>query len=638
MNLIRTRFMRFGLSLAAVVAGLLLRWAIEYWTGPGLPTYITFYPAVMLVALLAGFWPGIVATLAAVVVVDYFLLGPSHQFGVDTLVDDVGQIFFAGVGVLMSVVAGLYHRIRDNLKNLVEERTKELGENEARLRRSQEIAHLGSWELDLVNSQLTWSDEVYRIFGLKPQEFGATYQAFLERVHPDDRAAVDAAYSSSLRDNRDGYDIEHRVVRNDTAEVRVVHEKCEHFRDTDGKIVRSVGMVHDITERKRAEEALRDAAVQKQAAQYSRTLIEVSIDPLVTISAEGKITDVNEATLKATGVSRNELIGTDFSNYFTEPEKARDGYRRVFAKNYVTDYPLTIRHRDGRLTDVLYNASVYRDADGNVLGVFAAARDVTAQNRAEAELKRHRDSLEILVKERTTELEESNKDLARSNENLGQFAYVASHDLQEPLRIMASYSQLLEKRYKDKLDKNADEFIEYIVGAAARMQKLIADLLAYSRAGHKGENLEDVDCNEVVHKVVDNMAATIQEAGGSVIYDSLPVIRAHEAGMIQLFQNLIGNALKFRGAEPPKVHVSAKKVSGHWAFSVRDNGIGIEPQYFDRIFVIFQRLHAREKYTGTGIGLSICKKIVDNLGGRIWVESKAGKGSTFHFTVPEGGK
>lgn len=390
----------------------------------------------------------------------------------------------------------------------------------------------------------------------------------------------------------------------------------------------------DITERKQAEEALLAASLQKQASQYARTLIEVSIDPLVTISPEGKITDVNEATIKATGMPREELVGTNFSSYFTEPEKAEQAYRHVFAWGFVTDYPLTIRHRDGHLMDVFYNASLYKDTYGSILGAFAAARDVTALKRAESELRRHKENLEALVKERTSELEESNQELARSNENLEQFAYVASHDLQEPLRIMSSYSQLLERRYKGRLDQDADEFIAFIVDAAARMQKLITDLLAYSRAGRGATDMVEVNCDRLVRRLVAAMAPTIESADGHVTFDGLPSIMAHESSLVQLFQNLIGNALKFRGEQPPRIHLSASQAGGEWVFSVRDNGIGIEPQYSQRIFMIFQRLHARDKYPGTGIGLSICKKIVETLGGRIWIESEPGQGSTFYFTVP----
>ena len=384
--------------------------------------------------------------------------------------------------------------------------------------------------------------------------------------------------------------------------------------------------------------AARDVTAQKQASQYARSLLEASPDPLVTISSDGKITDVNEATVRAIGRSREELIGSDFSSYFVESEKAEQGYKQVFATGFVIDYPLTLRHRNGSLTDVLYNATLYKDNHGDVQGVFAAARDVTVQKRAEAELRRHKDNLEALVRERTAELETLNAELARSNENLQQFAYASSHDLQEPLRIMSSFSQLLEKRYKNRLDADADEFIGYIVGAAARMQNLITDLLAYSRAGHKDAEKTSVDCTAVVQRIVQSMAATIDSAGANIAIDTLPTIMAHEANIIQLFQNLISNGLKFHGKAPPRIHISAKKVETDWVFSICDNGIGIEREYFQRIFLIFQRLHTRDEYAGTGIGLSICKKIVDNLGGRIWVESEVGKGSTFCFTIPTGEK
>jgi PAS domain S-box-containing protein len=426
------------------------------------------------------------------------------------------------------------------------------------------------------------------------------------------------------------------ILRGDrVVSILGVGNKPSDYTEKDVEMVSYLADVAwEIAERKRTEELLREATLQKQASQYARTLLEVSIDPLVTISPEGKITDVNEATIQATGAPRQELVGANFSSYFTEPEKAEQGYKQVFADGFVTNYPLTVRHRNGHLMDVLYNASLYKDANGNVQGVFAAARDVTAQKQVEAELKRHQENLAMLVKERTSKLEESNRELARSNENLEQFAYVASHDLQEPLRIMSSYSQLLEKRYKGQLDQDANEFIDFIVDAASRMQKLITDLLAYSRAGREATDLVEVDCNKVVRRLVTNMAATIESADGNVTFDRLPTILAHESSVIQLFQNLIGNALKFRGEQPPGIHISARQDGGEWVFSVRDNGIGIESQYSQRIFMIFQRLHSREKYPGTGIGLSICKKIVDNLGGRIWVESEPGQGSTFTFTVP----
>lgn len=805
-----------------------------------------------------------------------------------TLVRKDGQKFEAQLESIPAADAeGNLTLCRTAITDITERKQAEaaLRQSEHQLARSQEIAHLGSWELDLVNDQLSWSDEVYRIFGLQPQEFGATYEAFLERVHPDDRALVDEAYSSSIREGRDTYEIEHRVVQKDTGDIRWVHEKCEHFRDAAGKIIRSVGMVHEITDQKRAVEQIEMAArfpsenpspilriasdgmilysngpgscllkewgrevgekappdwckrvaqaldsgrnivrqvkcgkrivsveavpvskggyvnlygrditkerragqalrrahaelemkVQKRteelaqtvgilreeveqrmraeeavkaerhrfsdvletlpayiclltpdyympfanrvfrewfgyypnkkcyeflfnrtepceicetysvlktmkphrwewtgpngrnydifdfpfedtdgsllilemgidvteqkrmqeelrsASLYTRSLIEASLDPLVTVSPDGRITDVSDATVKVTGVPREQLIGTDFSDYFTERKKAREGYRRVFAEGFVRDYPLTIRHRDGHLTDVLYNATIYRDTRGNVAGIFAAARDVTEKKIAEAELERYRLHLEDLVKQRTQEL-------ARSNRDLEQFAYVASHDLQEPLRAVAGFVELLRQNLKNSLNVKTTKYMDFAVDGAVRMQSLISDLLEYSRIGTRGKEPQQTDAGAALKRAMANLEISISESGAEITSDSLPAVCFDDVQLSQLFQNLISNALKFRGEQSPRIHISAVKLDDRWRFSVADNGIGIDPQYAERIFLIFQRLHSREEYPGTGIGLSICKKIVERHNGKMWVESKPGDGSTFYFTVPDKGE
>ncbi len=234
-------------------------------------------------------------------------------------------------------------------------------------------------------------------------------------------------------------------------------------------------------------------------------------------------------------------------------------------------------------------------------------------------------------------LKEKTEELARSNRELEQFAYVASHDLQEPLRTVTSYVQLLARRYKGKLDSDADEFIGFAEGGATRMWHLINALLTYSRVGTNGKELGPTDCETVLRLSLDNLKVAVEENGALVTHDPLPTVTANTPQLIQLFQNLIENAIKFRGDEPPRVHVSASRNGSGWTFSVRDNGIGIAPEYTERIFTIFQRLHSREKYAGTGIGLALCQKIVERHGGCIWVESQAGEGATFYFTLPKEG-
>jgi PAS domain S-box-containing protein len=926
-----------------------------------------------------------------------------------------------------------------------------LAESEKRMNRSQEIAHIGSWELDILNNRLFWSNEVYRIFGLKPQEFKATYEDFLDAVHPDDRMVVDEAYSGSLREGRDIYEIEHRILR-ESGEVRFVHEKCEHIRNESGQIIRSIGMVHDITERKKAEESLlwnqqrnglladinnrllatdnpqdiiddicqktmeflecdvffhylvdkergclhlnayggipkydageiewldygaavcgyvalesrkiiaenilntpdertdlvKSYGVQayachpliiegktigtlsfgtnskttfldkelevmktvsgqisiamnrllsnralkkardnleeqveertleleeayeslKIAYNYNRSLIEASLDPLVTIGPNGKITDVNASTEVITGFRRDDLIGTDFSNYFTDPKKAREGYQKVFRKGFVQDYPLEILHKDGHKTPVLYNASVYRDEFGKVIGVFAAARDITELKNAEEEIQKLanivessddaiigksldgaimswnkgaeqmygytydevkgknvsilaplplKDEMNQLIKKikrgekvfhyetvrlrkdmtevelsltlspifdtsgkligvstiardiserkkkeeelrlsniynrslievsldplvtigpdgkitdvnastemvtgysrheligtdfsdyftepekarkgykqvfregevRDYELEIKHKKghltpvlynasaykdesgkvigifaaarditgikqaedklkiiidkLKKSNKELQSFAFITSHDLQEPLRTMGSFAGLLKNRYEGKLDSDADEFIEYMVSGASRMQDMISGLRDYSRAGTQGDKFKVFSSEEVLRDVLFSLKPFIEECNAEVTYDSLPVIFADESQIRVIFQNLISNALKFRKKdENPKIHISAREDGDEYVFTVSDNGIGIEEQYSDRIFEVFKRLHPVGEYEGAGIGLAIVKRIMERHGGYIWVESSINEGSNFCFTIPNG--
>jgi signal transduction histidine kinase len=254
-------------------------------------------------------------------------------------------------------------------------------------------------------------------------------------------------------------------------------------------------------------------------------------------------------------------------------------------------------------------------------------KQVEARQQAEDQLQQLNEQLEDRVLERTLELR-------RSNVELGQFAYVASHDLQEPLRMVSSYVQLLANRYKGKLDEDADQFIGFAVDGARRMQVLIQDLLAYSSISTKSKPFEKIDCSVILANVLENLSPASREAEATVTYESLPMVMGDYVQITQLFQNLVANAIKYRGKDKPKIHIGAHLEAGEWHVTVRDNGIGIDKQFFDRIFVIFQRLHTAEQHPGTGIGLAVCRKIVERHGGRIGVESELGKGSTFHFTLP----
>jgi PAS domain S-box-containing protein len=461
-------------------------------------------------------------------------------------------------------------------------------------------------------------------------------------------AKAKAGYEQVFRDGS-VTDYELRIQHKDGRVTPVLYNATV-FKDEHGSVAGVFAAARDITERKKAEEAAR------QAGAYNRSLIEASLDPLVTINPNGTISDVNAATVNVTGFSRAELIGTDFSKYFTEPGRAKAGYEKVFRDGSVTDYGLEIRHTDGRVTPVLYNATVYRDEDGKITGVFAAARDITERKRAEDALLRAYRELDNRVKERTIELQEANallekeiadrkatadelrkksEELARSNLELQQFAYIASHDLQEPLRAISGFTELLDKRYKGQMDDRADKYINFIIDGTKQMNQIIFDLLEYSRVQTKAHEFGLIDMNSSLKQALRNLQASIKEKDAIITTDPLPKLSADGIQITQLFQNLIGNALKFQKPEnTPEIHVSAREQGDNWVFSVTDNGIGIDPQYTERIFKIFQRLHAKGEYEGTGIGLAICRRIVERHRGEITVRSEPGVGSTFSFTLP----
>jgi serine/threonine protein kinase/signal transduction histidine kinase len=360
---------------------------------------------------------------------------------------------------------------------------------------------------------------------------------------------------------------------------------------------------------------------------------------------QGRFTWVNDLFCTTLGKPIDQVLGrTDFDLYpRAQAEKFRQDDRDVLEARKVLEYveehlysacvpgcrcapERAVVSADGVHVDKKHIqtllAPVYDDA-GLTVGVQGAFWDVTARRRAERRLE-----------ETATELQRANAELARSNTELEQFAYVASHDLQEPLRMVASYTQLLKRRYQGKLDADADEFIAYAVDGATRMQGLINDLLAYSRVHTHSKPLEETTCTAAFDRALANLEAAIRESGAEVRCGPLPAVRGDASQLVQLFQNLIGNAIKFRGERPPVVIVWAGWQDGEWLFTVRDNGIGIDPKHAERIFAIFQRLHSRDRYPGSGIGLAICKKIVERHGGRIWVEPRLEDGSVFCFTLP----
>jgi PAS domain S-box-containing protein len=455
-------------------------------------------------------------------------------------------------------------------------------------------------EITLVNSQ------VERVFGYSREELlGQSIEMLVPDAvrakHPTHRKSFDADPKvRSMGAGRDLYG-QHKDGRHIPVEIGLNPFTTEGERFVLASII-------DITERKRSEERL-------------RLIVEAAPSGMIMVDHDGKIALVNSQIERLFGYKREELIGELIEMLVPKPSRGKHPtYRDDFfadpkARPMGVGRDLYGLRKDGERIPVEIGLNPLL-TEGEKF-VLASVVDITERKRAEQ-----------LLQEKLSELQ-------RSNEDLQQFAYVCSHDLQEPLRVISNYTQLLAKRYKGSLDNDADEFIEFTVDAAKRMQELINDLLLYSRVDSKGQEFEPVECSAILELAVANLQVAIKENHALIHCDTLPIVKADSSQLIQLFQNLLSNAIKFRSEEPPEIGISVTEQAKFWQFTVRDNGLGFNMKHHERVFVIFQRLHMREKYPGSGIGLAICKKIVERHQGRMWVDSVPGQGTEFHFTLPK---
>lgn len=381
--------------------------------------------------------------------------------------------------------------------------------------------------------------------------------------------------------------------------------------DDKGKFVGAIGLFTDITEHK----IVLDKLIESE--EYYRTIVEFSNDMIWTLDTEGKFTFINRRSEKTSGYNLEELKGKSFCPLIVKEDlqKVNDAFHRVLNGQY-QEYDVTFINKYGKKISLSVNtAPIY--SKGKIVGTVSFGRDVTQQKKME---------------QKTMKITE---ELIHSNNELEQFAYITSHDLQEPLRSISSFTELLAHRYKDKLDPEADEFINYIINGTKRMQQMINDLLILSRINTKGKEFVPTNIKDVINKALENLHSLVDRNQAVITVDNMPIASIDETQFTQLFQNLIDNAIKFRNKDViPQIHISAREEGDKWILSVKDNGIGIDPDNFRKLFVIFQRLHSKEEYPGTGIGLVICKKIIERHNGKIWIESRLGEGSTFYFSIP----
>lgn len=632
---------------------------------------------------------------------------------------------------LDSVIVGL-----NLLGEELESYTLQLKESEERLTNTlqqltnaQHLSHIGSWEWNIADNTVEWTEELYRIYGRDRETFEASFENFIACIHPADRQYVSDVIQQGFK-NKEPFSFTHRVARPDGIE-KILDCKGDVHLDENGELKRMTGTAQDVTELRKAEEKIvqlaaivessneaivgktvdgyitswnrkaevlfgyteaevvgkpstflfppdrieEEAAVLRQvisggslvgfeterkkkdgtvfpiAATYSvikdgtgkvmgistfirditekkqaeekimqlAAIVESSRDAIISKTVDGYITSWNKQAEVLFGYKESEILGQHISTLFPPDRLDEEALilQKITSGEALLNFETQRRRKDGSVFPVAATISAINDPRGRMIGISNIIRDITEKKQAEARLQAY-----------TTALEQKNHESE-------QFAYIASHDLQEPLRTITNFIGIFSEEYIDKLDENAATYLKFISSASNRMQTLITDLLEYTTIENDRKWVE-IDCNTLVSDILQDLSATISETGTTVQYDNLPVITGQETRFKSLFQNLISNAIKFRKKdEAPVIEISAEDNDREWLFEIKDNGIGIDKPYYEKVFKLFQRLHGRKEYEGTGIGLAHCKKIVDLRGGRIWVESEPGVGSSFYFTVPK---
>jgi two-component system sensor kinase FixL len=465
---------------------------------------------------------------------------------------------------------------------------------------------IGVWDWNIVTNELYWSKKLLDIMGIDDQEFKPHYDEFSSRLHPEDKEATEKMLFDHLK-KLGPFDTEYRLRRNN-GEYAWIHALGQAQWNTNDEPTRMAGSVNDVSERKEAE---------KQMALLA-SIVQSSEDAIISKTLDSVIVSWNKAAETLFGYAAADIIGKH-TNLIIPPD--RQDEELMILHEMKLGKPIrhmeTIRMRkDGSCIDVALTISPVSDVTGKIIGISKIVHDMSDHKKAE----RERESL--IAK------------LAESNTELERFAYIASHDMQEPLRMVKNFSRLIAEEYTDKLNDEGKEYIDIVTTGAERMQAMVDDLLEYARMGSNNIQRVWVNAAEEMNHVIENLSPLIKECNAAITYDDLPTFKGNPVQFMRLLQNLIGNGLKYqKQGNAPKIHIAVQNKGEHWCFSVQDNGIGIDEEFVSQVFEPFKRLHSWDEYKGTGIGLAVCRKIVENHGGKIWVTSLPGEGSVFYFTL-----
>ena len=522
----------------------------------------------------------------------------------------------AGIGLLGLLISSglLYRRQSKTIKTT----TKQIAESESLFRSLFEQASMGR-AIRTMQGECQVNQAYITMLGYSEAEL--TSMAASALIVPEDRDQWQWAQADLLSGKSKSSRLTLRYKHKYGSHLWI-DESLQLRRDGDGEPIQWISTILDISKQKRLE------AERRQLALYTRSLIEANPDTMINIKQDGSIQDVNEAMVIATGKDRKQLIGQDFSSYFSDPEKARIGYQKVFADGSVKDYELQMRHRSGSLLDVLFNARIFHNETGDVAGIIAVARDISERKRLERELNNLNESLEKRVTERTAELK-------AANEELEAFSYSVSHDLRAPLRAVDGFSRKVMLAYGDKLDQEGLRLLGVVRQNAVRMGKLIDDLLAFSRLGRREMHFVAVSMQDLAESSATELIELEPERQINFSCEAIPPCLGDPAMLKEVWMNLLSNAIKFtRQNNPAQIHVGSRIEGEFTIYWIQDNGAGFDMAYADKLFGVFQRLHSQEEFEGSGVGLALSQRIIHRHHGRIWGESQIGQGATFSFTLP----